>query len=486
MDDDLRNRFRSTRRSYDAPSPARRPIPPSRPMPPKPKPAPPIQKPASARQPWFSEGASPPQRPVSVPAQTQRATPVARKHASRKRRRLSLPSKKVTIVLLLVLLALIAAGVFALRRKPAPPAAQPTASQNSTDTQSPGPTGTIRLIATGDNLAFESINNAAKTASGYDYLPMMSNFKPLFEKADIRLCNETTPGGGEALGISGFPVFNAPTAWSTGFADAGCNLMNLGSDHTNDKGQPAIDAMVATWESEPRVLAFAGANKSVEEQVKVRYFTVKQVKFAYLSFTTKTQKPDHTIFGINIYNSELAKQQIEEARKNANLVLVSMSWGNEDQEEISADQDKIAQELATFGADVVIGNGPHVLQPAKILDGAEGHQTLVWFSLGNFLNSQIPVNNLIGGMAIMDFDAATGQLKDPKLLPVYMHYEWTAEQKAANTVNARTNFKLFPLDQATEALAKSQNGTTVADQTARVTGIITKFAPIKVITTAEY
>lgn len=387
-----------------------------------------------------------------------------------------------------IILVFGAAGVFALRNKSAP--TSPVGPQNNVSTenteQPTGPTGTIRMIATGDNLAFESINNAAKTPTGYDYLPMMANFKLLFDKADIRLCNQTTPAGGESLGVTGFPEFNAPTAWSAGFANLGCNVMNLGSDHTNDKGQAGIDATVNTWESEPRVLAYAGANKSVEEQVKVRYFTVKQVKFAYLSFTTKTQKPDHTIFGINIYNSELARQQIEEARKNANLVLVSMSWGNEDQEEISADQDRIAQELADFGADVVIGVGPHVLQPAKILDGSDGHQTLVWFSLGNFLNSQLPVQNLIGGMAVMDFDAATGQLRDPKLLPVYMHYEWTAAQKASNNVNARTNFKLYPLDQAAEPLAKSLNGTTVPDQTARVTGIITKFAPIKVITSAEY
>jgi hypothetical protein len=67
-----------------------------------------------------------------------------------------------------------------------------------------------------------------------------------------------------------------------------------------------------------------------------------------------------------------------------------------------------------------------------------------------------------------------------------MHYEWTPAQKAAGTVNARTNFKLFPLDQATEALAKSQNGTTVADQTSRITSLITQFVPIKVITSTEF
>lgn len=481
MDDDLRNRFRSTRRSYDQPSYSRPPAPKTRPAAPQPVPTP--------KPDWFG-GSEPPRKPTAPPRQTTAAMPPAptnRPPAPRARRRSRLSSIK-WIFTGLIVIALLGGGAFAAYKKfkPGTTTNQPTASQTSGTTETPAPKGTIRFIATGDNLAFESINNAAKTANGYDYLPMMSNFKPFFEKADIRLCNETTPGGGEALGISGFPNFNAPTAWSTSFAGLGCNLMNLGSDHTNDKGQAGIDAMVATWEAEKGVLAYAGANKSVEEQVKVRYFTVKEVKFAYLSYTTRTVKTDNTIFGINLYSSELVKKQVEEARKNASLVIVSITWGNEDQSAITGDQDRIAQELADYGVDVVVGGGPHVVQPAKILDGKEGHQTLVWYSLGNFLNSQLPINNLIGGMAIMDFDIATGQLKDPKFMPVYMHYEWTAAQKAAGTVNARTNFKLFPLDLATEALGKSQNGTTVADQTARVTGIITQFAPIKVITSAQY
>ncbi len=67
-----------------------------------------------------------------------------------------------------------------------------------------------------------------------------------------------------------------------------------------------------------------------------------------------------------------------------------------------------------------------------------------------------------------------------------MHYEWTAQQKAAGTVNARQGFKLMPLDLAAASLAKSQNGTTVEAQTTRVTEIITKFAPIKVIKSTEF
>ncbi|MES2971681.1 MAG: CapA family protein [Patescibacteria group bacterium] len=472
MDDDIRDRFRGAGRR---PDPAfGRPLSRPRPLPPKPVSAPRPLRPVAPSSP------TPPPR-----TQTTALKPTKQ---SRTRRRRS--KKPLLILIIVLLLAGLAAGGYALYgkyvKKPNAPA-QSNTNQEPSQTEEPKPTGTIRLIAIGDNLAFESINNAAKKPDGsYDYLPLMADFKPFFDKADIRLCTESTPGGGEGLGVSGYPTFNAPTAWSTSFASLGCNLINLGTNHTNDKGQAAIDAMLKTWDEQKNILAVAGANRSAEEQTKIRYFTVKDIKFAYLSYTTISQKTDGPIHSINKYSNELARLQITEARKNAQLVIVSMNWGIENTAEVKPEQEQIAQTLASLDVDVVIGGGPHIVQPAKVIDGKDGHQTLVWFSLGNFLTSELPVDNLVGGMAIMDFDIATLALTNPKFLPLYMHYEWTPAQKAAGNVNSRTNFKVYPLDLATEALAKSLHNTTVEAQTARITGIITKFAPIKVIKSTEF
>lgn len=467
MDDDLRSRFKSPRRSYDSPSYGRRP---------SPRPA----RPTGVKKPVVE----------SIKESFVDDYDVFKNNSTRmvpKKRRAKSKRKKIKLLFPLIFIVLLLAGGFYWFKVYKNKSNNSSQEPKSSIVAEPEITskGTIKMFATGENFAFDSINNNAKTSAGYNYLPMMEQFKPIFEKADIRLCNETTIGGGEELGVSGYPIFNSPNAWNVGFSELGCNLMNLGSDHTNDKGQSGIDNMVSYWETQNDVLAHAGANKSVKDQVDVKYFTVKDIKFAYLSYTTKTAKTDNTIYGINLYKSELAKQQIEEAKKNAKLVLVSITWGNEDQESISGEQEAVAGELAEYGADVVFGVGPHVLQPAKILDGPGGHQTLVWYSLGNFLNSQLPVNNLIGGMAVLEFDIATSKLLNPKLLPVYMHYEWTPQQKATRNVNARVNFALYPLDLAVDALARSQHGTTVEAQFERVTGVMTQFAPIKIIKSTD-
>lgn len=480
MDDDIRNRFRGVRREYSAPLP---------PRPQSPGPAPtPIapSTPAPQQQP-----VAPPPRPASPITQPQRpkSSPLP-KPPKRKRLKLRIP-KKVVLIFVLILLLGGSAGAYMYKKRGQKP---PTTQQNQTaqtaqeETKAPL-TGTIRLIATGDNLAFDSVNSAAQQPNGSaDYLPMMDQLKTFFDRSDINVCNITTPGGGntDGLAVSGYPNFNAPIGWSTSFARLGCNVMSLASDHINDKGQVAIDNTLKALEAQSNIKAIAGANRSAEAQQKIHYFSVKGLKFAYLAYTTNVLNKQVSAFGVNQYSDETAKKQVAEARKTANIVLVSINWGTENSSDINADQDRIAQFLADQNVDVVLGGGSHVLQPAKILNGKDGHQSLVWFSLGNFLNSQLETQNLIGGMAIMDFDVATQKITNPKLLPIYMHYEWTAAEKSANKVNARHDLKLYPLDLAANALAKSLNNTTVDAQTAKVTNIITKFAPIKVIKSSEF
>jgi poly-gamma-glutamate synthesis protein (capsule biosynthesis protein) len=318
----------------------------------------------------------------------------------------------------------------------------------------------------------------------------MDDLTPFFASADIRICNQATPSGGESSGITGYPVVNAPVAFARGIEGVGCNVINTGTNHTNDKGQGLIDATAAAWDNRgDKILAVAGANRSAEEQNKQHIFTVKGMKFAFLTYTTYTNNKQVTPFGINMYSDALATAQITEARKSADFVIVSMRWGTEYSPAINAEQDKIAQKLTDLGADAILGHGPHVLQPVKKLKAPDGSETVVWYSLGNFLNSQLDIESLIGGFAVMDIDTATKKITAVSFMPVYQHYEWTADQKkrANNTdLLARHNFKMVPLDGAAELLAKSQNNTTVAAQTDRVKTLLNQFTPVPIITAAEY
>jgi poly-gamma-glutamate synthesis protein (capsule biosynthesis protein) len=343
----------------------------------------------------------------------------------------------------------------------------------------------IILMASGDSIAYTSINDTAKQANGsYDYTQLLAAMKPIFAKGDIRFCSQGSPTGGIGLGVSGNPSFNAPFEFAAGLEDSGCNLINLATRETYAKGQPAIDAMLGYYDKRTSLLAIGGASRNTEEQAKIRYFTIKGLKFAFLAYTMRANN-NPSAFGVNVYSEALADAQIKEAKANAPITLVSMGWGTDYSPDVSAEQEQVAQHLAAQNADIILGHGPHVVEPVKVLEGANGHQTLVWYSLGNFLGSQLPVETLIGGVAIMDIDSATQRLSDPRFLPTYMHYEWTAAQKKSEDLAARKNFKLLPLDQAASLLATSQNATTVEAQQARLKAILTKFLTIRLITSAD-
>lgn len=506
MDSDLRNRFRGISRPATPVLRPLRPAAPVRPMSAAPVSHPPA-KPASqvvASKPVPKALHEPAQPKVTGRLGYAAATPGKASGNSNKKKRKKLTKKKrvlFTSAIVLVLI-LMGGGVFALKNRngtgsgfrlgsgektPAPGNGVPNGTID-TERDKPVVTGTIRLVATGDMIAHDSVNaNARKTDGTYDYTALMAGMKPYFEKADIRFCNQSTPAGGDAFGISGYPVFNAPIEFARGIEGVGCNLINIGTNHTNDKGQGLIDATVAAWDNREGILAVAGANRSLGEQNQSRTFTVKGIKFAFLSYSTYSNNTSLTPHGVNMYSDALATAQVAEAKKNADFVIVSMRWGTEYSPDVNAQQDAIAQTLTNLGADVILGHGPHVLEPVKKIKSADGSkESVVWYSIGNFLNTQLETEALIGGFATMDIDAATKKVTSVGFLPTYMHYDWTAAEKRANNLLARKNLQMVPLDQAAELLGKSLLNTTVEAQIARVTGVLNKFTEVKILKSSEF
>ncbi|MDQ3123739.1 MAG: CapA family protein [bacterium] len=380
------------------------------------------------------------------------------------------------VILLFVLIAAVYL-LFIKKDSSAPAVNEP---QNNTSTEPVEKPTTIQMLATGDWIAHDSVNAQAKSGDNYDYAQFLTAMKPFFADSDINFCNQATLAGGEEYGISGYPVFNAPTKWISDMKGFGCNLINTGTNHTNDKGQGPITAQAEEWDKQQGVLAVVGANRSAEEQKKVRYFEKDGVKFAFLSFVTYSNSPNPNPYSLNRFDSELYEPQMKEAREKADIVIVSMRWGTEYSPGINAAQETAAQKLANLGADIVLGHGPHVLEPVKRLKGKDNRETIVWYSLGNFLNTQVEIEALTGCVAQFDIDIATKKVTQNMCLPFYMHYEWTAEEKAKEELLARKNLQILPLFNADELMAKSQLRTTVTEQMDRIRKVVNTFTEIPI------
>lgn len=339
----------------------------------------------------------------------------------------------------------------------------------------------VRIAAVGDMLPHDTVNHRAKTNSGYNYLPFLENVDQYFKSSDIRFCNQESPSA-PGTGISGYPSFNAPVEFARDLNSFGCNLISLANNHLGDKGTSVISGTLDTWDKLD-TLAVSGVNRTVAEQDKsVKYFDIKGIKFAFVSFTDSTNRPVPD-YALNRFSDSLIKKLVRSASKKADVVIVSAHWGQEGADNPSASQKSWAKKLADNGADIVFGHGPHVLQPVEKVSN-----TYVWYSLGNFLSTQLKAKELIGGIAYMEIEKSGGNINIKPLgfLPTYMHYEWTKAQESAYDLLARKNLKLYLLDQAQEPMSRSLLDTTVSEQLQRVNDLLNTNTKIQIFNSKSF
>lgn len=385
-------------------------------------------------------------------------------------------------IVVLILIGVSAAGYLFIRSisQPNDMPARPTIS---TAPNGLAEASRIHVAAMGDMLAHDTIIANAKTSTGYNFSKYFANVRASYDGSDVVFCNQEGLSAGEAYGISGYPSFNAPSQFSADLqSGAGCNLINLANNHMGDKGVAATNATIDVW-NKLKPFGMSGANKSVADQNKVSYAELNGIKLGFVSFADFNNNKETPGYSINIYHDKaLVRRLVGEARANADVILVSMHWGVEYASEVSVDQQDAVELLSSLGVDVVIGTGPHVLQKVETVPRKDGGKMVVWYSLGNMLSSQLEIQHLIGGIAQFDIVKTKDRqvsIDSLSFTPTYMHYEWTAEEKARDDLLARKNAMIYLLKDAANPLSRSQFHTTVAAQQQYVTSTLGSNIPIK-------
>ena len=402
-------------------------------------------------------------------------------------RGLSLARRRIIFAVLAGLLVIAAVTIWALTSSAitsTPQSTPRTSRAAATATPTPTPTeARVTVSAMGDMLPHDTVNQQALQADGsYSYTPFLADVKPLIASSGIVFCNQEVPSAGEAFGITGYPSFNAPEQFARDLSTFGCNAINTATNHSNDKGQGGIDGTRAVWDSISPLL-ISGANRSPEEQNTVMFTDVNGIRFALVSFAEYSNAAVSNDFSVNFYgNDALVQNLMAQADAGADVVLVSMHWGTEYSNGVNANQQAAAARVAELGADVILGTGPHVLEPVEWIPGANGKQTLVWYSLGNLLSTQLEIPQLIGGVA--QFDAVkqpdgTVSIEEPRFTPTYMHWEWTPAEAAAGDLLARHNLHVYPLSAAAEALSRSLFSTSVEEQYNYVRSVLGPVATVQ-------
>ena len=97
------------------------------------------------------------------------------------------------------------------------------------------------------------------------------------------------------------------------------------------------------------------------------------------------------------------KADVQKAKEQADVIIVSAHWGDENEAEVTAKQQEYAQLFADLGVDLVIGTHPHIIQPVTWVNGQSGNKTLIAYSLGNFLSTMETQDTQLEGMLSLNF-----------------------------------------------------------------------------------
>lgn len=312
----------------------------------------------------------------------------------------------------------------------------------------------VSFFGVGDNLIHSQIfNYAQKEDDTFDFKPIYENYSDDIQNADIAFINQESIIGGDDLGFSGFPTFNTPSDMAENLVDLGFDIVVGSNNHSLDKQTAGVQNTLAYWSTFEDEVLFTGVFDSQEHRDEIPIVEVNGLTFSVLTYTYGTNGViPEAPYQINYFDPELITNDVTRAQEVSDFVIVAAHMG--DEHSLSANQMQLdyAQLFADLGVDLMMGSHSHTIQPIEWVTGENGNETLVVYSLGNFLASTPSDINLLGGSLHLNFVEENDEhfIDDVRFEPHLIHYE----EEVEGDISTRTNFEIFKLNEYPDELAE--------------------------------
>lgn len=264
----------------------------------------------------------------------------------------------------------------------------------------PQPLGSVTLVAVGDLLMHTNVKRSAAAADRRNEAGESENFagyRDLFEHvdhviagADLAFANLETPVAPVSHRGTRSMVFNVDPVLLPALLDTGFDVVSFANNHVYDQGRAGL--VETLDELDKAGLPQVGAGRTCEEAAAARLIEVKDVTIGLIGSTLVynsdlTAGPDEACtFTLDAPTAISSAAAAREA--GADLVVLSVHWGNEYHTLPRAEHVALAHELVEGGIDVVWGHHPHVVQPVETVQTADGRTAVIAYSLGNFISNQ--------------------------------------------------------------------------------------------------
>ncbi len=268
----------------------------------------------------------------------------------------------------------------------------------------------VTFAVAGDVIPHEPVRAAAAAAGegAEGWGALFSDVSDVFRAADFGFVNLETPSApAHSKGSKPF-IFDAPLVLLDALKANGIKIVSFANNHVMDQGWAGFAE--TRDHLREKGLLFAGSGDTAQQSWQPVITEANGIKVGWLGITRwlngnhnpdKDDQPHVNFFpypgesgGAAGMDEAGVLEAVKAARTKCDLLVVSIHWGVEYAPAPRPDDVETAHKILEAGATVIVGHHPHVLQPVETYrthegtDGRDGRNTVIFYSLGNFLSNQ--------------------------------------------------------------------------------------------------
>ncbi len=275
---------------------------------------------------------------------------------------------------------------------------------------------TIKITAVGDILLACGIESLVKR-KGHEYL--LKSVEPHLNISDIVIGNLECPISNTGVSnVNQESVIARPNTLDV-LTDAGFNAVSLANNHMMDFGISGLQDTIIELENRSINYAGAGIDKKTKKQPgKISGYD----NVTFLSYYGRSKKNQG---GTNGAEKNRVLADIQKAKDENKIIIVNIHWGRYNRKLPQKHQVEFAHQMIDFGANLIIGSGPHVLQPVELYHGG-----VIAYSLGNFLFDHTindPPNPDTQLTMMLNITFVKNAVKNVTIQPIYINNEFRPE-----------------------------------------------------------
>ncbi len=240
------------------------------------------------------------------------------------------------------------------------------------------------LLFVGDIMLDRGVRHMIENyGEGYSF-PFLK-IKDDLQSADVLFGNLESVISDKGSNVGSIYSFRANPEAIEGLLFAGFNVVSLANNHAFDYGREAFEDMMKRLKKAGIEYSGGGFNK--EEAHSAAILELEDgTKIGFLGYTEFLGPYAFALdelSGITVLSENNLENDIKRAKKEADILVVTFHYGDEYESYPNENQKKISRKAIDYGADIVIGHHPHVMQPIEEYEGK-----YIAYSLGNFVFDQ--------------------------------------------------------------------------------------------------